>query len=124
LVIYNATLDQIRPSLLQVISALDGDAHWFGDSVVLPHLGIQLHVEAIFPMRNVQLVATGPRQFPAGWRKLESALAAALRRTPSPPSPYGVSLVLLGLVMVALMTFSVVQDTPSVAQSLSEMLRQ
>jgi uncharacterized membrane protein len=124
LVIYNATIEQIRPTLLQVISGLDGDAHWVGDSVMMPHLGVQLHVEPFFPMRTVLLVSSGPRQIYAGWQKLESALAAAFRKTSSPPSPYGVSLVLLGLLMVALMTFSVVQDTPSVAQSLSEMLRQ
>ena len=124
LVIYNATIEQIRPTLLQVISGLDGDAHWVGDSVIMPHLGVQLHVEPCFAMRTVQLVSSGPRQVYAGWQELESALAAAFRKAASPPSPYGVSLVLLGLLMVALMTFSVVQDTPSVAQSWSEMLRQ
>jgi hypothetical protein len=124
LVIYNASVEQIRPTLLQVIAHLDGDARWVGDSVIMPHLGVQLHVEPFFAMRTVQLVSSGPRQIHAGWRALESALAEALRKTSSPPSPYGLSLVLLGLLMVALMTFSVVQDTPSVAQALSEMLRQ
>ena len=124
LVIYNATIEQIRPILLSVVSGLDSDAHWVGDSVIIPHLGVQLHVEPCFATRTVQLVSSGPRQVYAGWQQLESALASALRKTSSPPSPYGASLVLLGLLMVALMTFSVVQDTPSVAQSLSEMLRQ
>jgi len=124
LVIYNATVEQIRPLLLQVVSDLDSEAHWVENSAVLPQLGVRLHVEPFYPMRTIQLLSLGADQRHEGWRKLESALAGALRTVSGPPSPYGLSLVMLGLLMVAMMTFSVVQDTPSVAQSWSEMLRQ
>jgi hypothetical protein len=124
LVIYNTTVEQLRPILAEVVSGLDTDARWAGESLVLPHQGIQLHIEPLVAMRNVQLVSSGPRQDYAGWRRLEAALGSALRHASSPPNPYGFSLILFGLLMVALVTFSVVQDTQSVAQSLEEMLRQ
>jgi hypothetical protein len=124
LVIHNMTVETFRPVLAEVVSRLDGDARWVGDSLILPRLGVQLHLEPFHAMRNIQLVSSGPRQSDAGWKQLESALASSLRELSSPRSPYGLRLVILALLMVALMTFSVVQDTPLVAQSLREMLRQ
>jgi hypothetical protein len=124
LVIHNMTVESFRPILADAVSTLDGDARWVGDSLILPRLGVQLHLEPFHAMRNIQLVSSGPHQSYAGWKQLESALASSLREISSPRSPYGLRLVILALLMVALMTFSVVQDTPLVAQSLREMLRQ
>jgi hypothetical protein len=124
LVIHNMTVESLRPILAEAVSELDGDARWVGDSLILPRLGVQLHIEPFYAMRNIQLVSSGPRQNYAGWKQLELALASSLREVSSPRSPYGLRLVILALLMVALMTFSVVQDTPLVAQSLHEMLRQ
>jgi hypothetical protein len=124
LVIYNLAADTLRPLLVEAVSDLDQQARWIGDSLILPGLHVQLHIEPFHAMRNIQLVATGPRQSYAGWRRLERALAPCLRGVTTPPSPYGLRLILLALLMVALMTFSVVQDPPAVAQSLREMLRQ
>jgi hypothetical protein len=124
LVIHNMTVESFRPVLAEAVSQLDSEARWVGDSLVLPRLGVQLYLEPFHAMRNIQLVSSGPRQSHAGWNQLESALANALRDKSSPRSPYGLRLVIMALLMVALMTFSVVQDTPLVAQSLREMLRQ
>ena len=123
LVIHNMTVESLRPILAEAVSELDGDARWVGDSLSLPRLGVQLHIEPFYAMRNIQLVSSGPRQNYAGWKQLELALASSLREVSSPRTPYGLRLVILALLMVALMTFSVVQDTPLVAQSLREMLR-
>ena len=124
LVIYNMTVEQLRPTLANVVSDLDPDARWAGECLVLPRLGVQLHVEPFLAMRNVQLVSSGPHQSFAGWRRLERTLVKALKGTSSPPNPYGFSLVFFGLLMVALVTYSVVSDTEAVAQALGEMLRQ
>jgi hypothetical protein len=51
-------------------------------------------------------------------------LGKALKGTASSPNPYGFSLVFFGLLMVALVTFSVLSDTDAVTQALAEMLRQ
>lgn len=122
-VIYNMTVEQLRPSLANVVQELDPDARWAGECLVLPRLGVQLHVEPFLAMRNVQLVSSGPHQSFAGWRRLERALVQTLRGTPSPPNPYGFSLVFFGLLMVALITSAIIGDTPAVDQAFREMLR-
>jgi hypothetical protein len=124
LVLYNMTVEQLRPTLANVVTELDADARWAGECLVLPRLGVQLYVEPFQAMRNVQLVSSGPHQSFAGWRRLERTLVKALKGTSSPPNPYGFSLVFFGLLMVALITYSVVSDTEAVAQALGEMLRQ
>ena len=124
LVIYNMTVEQLRPTLANVVSDLDPDARWAGECLVLPRLGVQLHVEPFLAMRNVQLVSSGPHQSFAGWRRLERGLVKGLKGISSSPNPYGFSLVFFGLLMVALITFSVVSDAGAVAQTLREMLRQ
>lgn len=122
-VIYNMTVEQLRPSLANVVQELDPEARWAGECLVLPRLGVQLHVEPFLAMRNVQLVSSGPHQSFAGWRRLERALVQTLRGAPSPPNPYGFSLVFFGLLMVALITSAIIGDTPAVDQAFKEMLR-
>jgi len=124
LVLYNMTVEQLRPTLASVVSELDADARWAGECLVLPRLGVQLYVEPFLAMRNVQMVSSGPHQNFAGWRRLERTLVKTLKGASCPPNPYGFSLVFFGLLMVALITFSVVSDTEAVAQALEEMLRQ
>lgn len=124
LVIYNMTIEQLRPALANVVKDLDTDARWAGECLVLPRLGVQLHVEPFQAMRNVQLVSSGPHQSFAGWRRLERALVQTLRGAASPPNPYGFSLAFFGLLMVALITFAIVSDTAAVDQAFWEMLRQ
>lgn len=124
LVIYNMTVEQLRPTLANVVSDLDPDARWAGECLVLPRLGVQLHVEPFLAMRNVQLASSGPHQSFAGWRRLEQGLVQRLKGISSSPNPYGFSLVFFGLLMVALITYSVVSDAGSVPQTLREMLRQ
>ena len=123
IVIYNVTVDQLRPILAEVVAGLDPDARWAGDSLTLPRWHVQLHIEPFVAMRNVQLVSAGPRQSYGGWRRLEDALAQALRETKGQANPYGFSLILFGLLMVALVTYGVVSDTQTVEHALREMLR-
>src|SRR5438105_6368858 len=52
LVIYNATLDQLRPVLAEAVARLDSEARWAGDSLVMPQLGVQLHIEAWPILKN------------------------------------------------------------------------
>ncbi len=123
IIIYNVTADQLRPTLADVVSELDPDARWAGESLILPGLRVQLHVEPFLAVRNVQLVSSGPRQSYAGWRRLENSLAQALRETKSTLNPYGFSLIMFGLLMVGLITYCVVNDSQAVAHALREMLR-
>jgi len=86
LVIYNVSVDFLRPILAEVVSRLDADARWAGDSLAIPELGVQLCMDGSGLLRGVSLVSAGGRQEPAGWRRLESALGAALARGSRPQS--------------------------------------
>jgi hypothetical protein len=123
LVIYNIAGDQLRPILATAVAELDNTARWAGESLVLPQLGVQLHLEPFAAMRNIQLVASGPHQNFGGWRRLEQTLIVALRQTKTPPNPYGLSLILFGLMMVGMVTYAAVHNSHTLASSLWEMLR-
>ena len=123
LVLYNMTAEQLRPTLANVVPELDPDARWAGECLVCPRLGVQLHIEPFPAMRNVQLVSSGPHQSHAGWRRLELSLVRALKGRSCSPNPYGFSLLFFGLLMVALVTFSVITNSDAVEQALTEMLR-
>jgi hypothetical protein len=123
IVIYNISVEQLRPLLVELVSDLDENARWAGDTLFLPRLGVQLHVEPFVATRNTLLVASGPRQHYGGWRRLELELAAVLRTTRCSRNPFGFSLILFGLLMMTIVTFTMVDQHQTVAQSLTEMLR-
>jgi hypothetical protein len=123
LIVYNITLEQLRPLLADVVSKLDTEARWAGESLVIPHLGVQLHLESAAMVKNVQLVSSGPQQNIHGWRQLEMGLATALRRTRTSPNPYGVSLISFGILLAAAITYVLVRDPDGVTQAINEMLR-
>jgi hypothetical protein len=123
LVIYNVNPDQLRAVLAEVVAELDADARWAGECLVLPKLGVQLHVELFRSMRNVQLVAAGHRQNFAGWKRLEIALAKVLRQTPASPNPAGFGMIALGVVLIGLLTYFMFSDSATVVQRLDDMMR-
>jgi hypothetical protein len=123
MVIYNITLEQLRPVLGETAAALDKEARWAGASLALPHLGVSLYVEPSAAMRNVQLVATGPRQNYAGWRHLEKALSKGLQQTTVQPNPLGASLILFGVAMIAVAAYQTISEPQAVAAAFREMLR-
>jgi hypothetical protein len=123
LVVYNVTVEQLRPALADVVAKLDQEFRWAGDCLVLPQLGVQLHVEPLPLLRNVQLVASGPRQSYTGWRQLEVALADALRRAKGSTNPAGFVLVALALVITTSTMLWMAGDREGVAQAFDEMLR-
>jgi hypothetical protein len=123
LVIYNTNPEQLRSILAEVVAQLDDEARWAGDSLVLPRLGVQLHIELLRGLRNVQLVSAGPRQSFAGWRRLEVALAQVLRETKATPNPLGFGLMAVGLLLIGAMMYRVISDPETMVEGLNEMLR-
>ena len=119
LVIYNISLDQLRPVLGELVEQLDGDRRWAGDSLVLPTLGVQLHVDSFAAMKNVSLTSIGGLQNHAGWRRLELALAAALRRIEVSRNPRGISLVTGGALVLALLCRAIYQQPDVMTQQLT-----
>jgi hypothetical protein len=67
LVIYNVTVEQLRPLLAEVVGQLDGSARWAGESVVLPAQGLQVLMDGRGIARCVSIVAVGTRASPEAW---------------------------------------------------------
>jgi hypothetical protein len=123
LVIYNLTADELRGVLDESLPKLDADARWAGDNLLLPNVGVQAHLEPFAALKNVQIVASGPRQNYMGWRNFELHLATALRPMRVAPNPYGITQLFFAGVMVLAIIIWVAGDQQAVAQSLHEMLR-
>ena len=123
LIVYNITHDQLRPLLASVASELDKQVRWAGDCLVLPGLAVQLTLEPSAGMRCSQLVAAGPRQSYPGWRRLETALGAALKENKVQSNPYGWALVVMGLAMAVSISLFLVRFPQEVADQFADLLR-
>ena len=121
--VYNVTLEQLRPVVVETVSRLDSDARWAGDAVVLPQRQVQMHLEVSPLARVVQLVATGPQQDLGGWRALERQLCMDLRKMRTRPNPLGLVLLLLGLILAGVATWSVGRDPAATLQAFHQMVR-
>jgi hypothetical protein len=118
LVIYNSSAEKMRPILADVVSQFDADARWAGDSLVIPGLGVQLHIDGFAFLRCVSLVSAGGHQSHAGWRRLEGALRAALAREEAGRNPRGLLLVFAGLLCMAVIVLAIERNPEAVARSL------
>jgi hypothetical protein len=123
LVIYNLSPEELRPVLAERAVEIDAEARWAGDSLVLPNLGVQLHIESLAAMRNVSLVPSGPKQNYLGWKRLETELDAALADIEVPRNRHAVSLVAAGILLLLFVVQSVARDPQAVAQALFDILR-
>ncbi len=123
ILIYNIALEQLRPLLADVVARLDPETRWAGDSLVMPRLGVQLHLEIAPLLNHVQFVSSGSAQSLAGWRQLEAELATSLRRIRTTAHPLGVSLLGLGVLAAGTIAFLLVSDPGGAMQALNEMLR-
>ncbi len=123
LVIYNISAEELRPVLATVIQELDEGSRWAGENVVMPNLGVQLHLDRQPTFRNIQIVASGGEQSFQGWGKLEQALRRALQSTRTNRSWHGLTYLLAASLMLATVLSSLLTERESIAQALHEMLR-
>jgi hypothetical protein len=89
MVVYNITVEQFRPLVAEVVSALDPAARWAGESAALPGRGFQLHIEGNGPLRTVSVVNVGERSSPEGWVEFTRRLRRAVRGLRVRRSPWG-----------------------------------
>jgi len=121
LVIYNISLDKLRPILAEVVAQLDTDARWAGDSLVLPNLEVQLCFDNSRLFRNVSLKSIGGIQNLHGWRRLEQALAEALSRETVSRSPRGLVLVFPALLIFAGLAAVISREPQAITQSIFDL---
>jgi hypothetical protein len=118
LVIYNISVDKLRPVLAELVEQLDTEARWAGDSLALPGLGVQLYIDNFASLRSASLISAGGSQSHQGWRRLEIALGDALAREEMSRNPRGLLLLGAGLLIIAGLLWAIAQNPQAVAQSL------
>lgn len=122
IVIYNVAAEDLRAALLDVVADMDEEVRWAGESVCLPNLGVQFYLEISRSFRNVQLVANILDQNFDGWGRLQQKLTARLRETAGARNPYGFTLLLGSVLLLATCAFWAVNDAEMIAQSLQQMI--
>ena len=102
IVVYNITLEQMRPVVAEIAAALDPAARWAGETVALPDRGVQVHLDARSRLRSMSLVAVGARTSPEAWAEFGRRVRQAARRLPVQRSPWAGLFAALGLGITAL----------------------
>jgi hypothetical protein len=123
IVVYNITVDHLRPIVGSVVSDLDGDARWAGDSVCLPNLHVQLFVQSHPGMRNVQLVASAGDQNLTSWKQLESALQQAMANVQVGMNPRAISFFIGATIMAGMIAVSLFTGREVIAERVQDFLR-
>lgn len=122
LVIFNISGEELRPILAETARTIDSQAHWAGDSLSLPTLGVQLHVEMFEVMRHASLVASGEKQALAGWRKLAGELHQHLEPLQVGSNPRALGIVLVAIALLSASMAHILAHPQLVAQAVEEML--
>ena len=123
LVVYNATLEELRPVLNSVAQAADPQSKWAGDALTIPALGVQLHLDRTHSFRNVQLVASGGDQSFLGWARLERDLQMALKDCQTRQVGHGVGFLMASITLLIFVSMSVLSQRDTIAAALQEFLR-
>jgi hypothetical protein len=122
IVIYNISLEHVRPILTNLARQMDSNSRWTGDSLWLPNSRINLFVETVSWLRNIELIAGGNQQSYESWRKLQKELDDSLRRIPVNPNPIGILFMIGGLALAAAAIIWMLVDQQSVRASFRELL--
>ncbi|QDS97516.1 hypothetical protein [Adhaeretor mobilis] len=121
MVVYNASIDELRPVLSEAARKVDPQARWAGDSLALPTLGVQAHLESFDLMRHVSIVSSGARQKLEGWRALSAEMHNQLDELPVRPNPRSLGLFLIATALVAVCMARLLASPQEVAQAMGEM---
>lgn len=101
LVIYNVTIDQVRPVVVDVVSRLDPSARWAGGTAALPARRLEVRIDGHGPTRTVSVVAAGERTGTDGWGEFCSRLRSGLRGLPVRSSPWAAAFLASGVLVLA-----------------------
>jgi hypothetical protein len=124
IVVYNVTLDQLRPVLDRVASELDSEYRWAGDSLAIPNLGIQLFLQQSYPgTRNIQLVAAGGEPNLNQWKRLEVELRQALSILEVGSNPRGFSFITVALILLCAIGYALFSGRAMLAERVQDFLR-
>jgi hypothetical protein len=120
LVVYNISMEELHPVLAETASRLDPDARWAGNHLMLPGLGVQLHLDSLDIMRNVSLVSSGSRQNIDGWRRLAHELRRALAPVRAKSNPRAIGLLAVSLALLGLSVTQLLWQQEAMMQAVGE----
>ena len=120
LVIYNITPEELRPMLSEAAGKADATFRWAGDSLVLPRLGVQLHIDSFALLRNTSLLSSGPNQSLEGWRKLGKQLKGSLRSAKVAPHPPALAMMVLAVLLLATCEFRLAYSNEPITEAWAE----
>jgi len=123
IVIYNVSMENLRPALTLVAMEMDRKSRWVGDSLIIPSAGIHLHAEPVRWLRNVQLTAVGHNQSQDGWMTLEVELGKALEKIPVGVNLVGIPFISISVLLATVTVLWMLNDQASVAASFENMWR-
>jgi hypothetical protein len=121
LVVYNISVEELRPVLAEVASRVDAQARWSGNHLTLPGLGVHLHFDSLDIMRNVSLVSSGGHQDIEGWRRLARELSRSLAYVRVKRNPRAVGLLMAALALFGLSVMQMLEEPVQTAQALREL---
>jgi hypothetical protein len=122
IVVYNMTPEQLRPLLAEAAAEIDASFRWAGETLVLPTLGVQLHIDGYRLLRNTSLVASGPKQNLRGWAMLSAQLRGRVQRAPATPLVPAVALVVLAIVLMGFCLLGLSADPQGVVDAAHSIL--
>jgi hypothetical protein len=120
LVVYNISIEELHPVLAVAASRLDPDARWAGNHLMLPSLGVHVHLDSLDIMRNVSLVSSGGRQNIDGWRRLSRELARAFAPMRVKRNPRTVGLMFVALTLLTLCVSQMLNNPVETVQAMQE----
>ncbi len=123
LIIYGMVLSELKPILEQVVTKIDSESRWAGESANLPQLRLQFHCDDVHSLKNVTLVPIGNQQSYVGWRRLQVELNTALRSQRVSRNLYGFVFLLVGIVLLAFPLTLAKLNAPAVVEQLRDLLR-
>ncbi|MBX3426258.1 MAG: hypothetical protein KF688_11315 [Pirellulales bacterium] len=121
LVIYNISGEELRPLVAEAAREIDPQSRWAGDSLALPTLGVQLHLETWDVMRHASLVSSGNRQSIDGWRQLSAALRDRLGQLQVGRNPRAMGLLSVAAALIGVSIVHMLYHPQQVAQAMQEM---
>jgi hypothetical protein len=122
-VVYNVSMEKLRPALTMVAMQMDRKSRWAGDSLIIPSAGVHLHAEPVRWLRNVQLTAVGHNQSQEGWMTLETELGKALEKIPVGSNLIGIPFISISVLLAIGTAVWMLSDQASVATSFENMWR-
>jgi hypothetical protein len=122
LVVYNVGDAELATALESVARQLDAEAHWAGQTLLLPSWQAQLSLEPFPALWNVSIVGIGEGPAPPLWRQLETGLCRRLAELEVAPSGYGLGMMVTGAAMLVAMAFQWGYHSQTVTRALLDML--